>query len=40
MYLELTMMFNNDIHYDKPKSFKEDDDLRTLSDVKFKKTVR
>ncbi|CAC5421776.1 unnamed protein product [Mytilus coruscus] len=36
MYLELIMMFNNDINYDETNSFKEEEDLRTLNAVKLK----
>ncbi|VDI71079.1 Hypothetical predicted protein [Mytilus galloprovincialis] len=36
MYLELIMMYNNDIHYDELNSFKEKEDLRTLSVLKLK----
>ncbi|CAG2203881.1 unnamed protein product [Mytilus edulis] len=36
MYLELIMTYNNDIHYDELNSFKEEEDLRTLSVLKLK----
>ncbi|CAG2191969.1 unnamed protein product [Mytilus edulis] len=36
MYLELIMTYNNDIHYDELHSFKEEEDLRTLSVLKLK----